>query len=814
MASYSIFITPDNGQTEIEVIVPNTFLAPRVAVGDEVEEFEALTDAIAILDEINSPDWWETSLGLQQYVSEDFDLTKISLSRAVFLKSLLRHFNIGIRIKEFNQQLDGLNFEDLEKASKLTRTAARFLEILRPLFTQFALLGEIEWEEGNDSDDFTATDDSFGAEVRVKMHQTIADNHVNHLFPPTLGLHPSAAFNDFPSYFASGAGAKPYNLDSDHIGLTEGLTVSFSSGGGPFINNESAAADSFRDTNLPDVVPPEVVIVPDAGKYVEPFFAVISSNEAATIIYTDDDTEPLFEDPGVQEQNGFRVTDKIYIPSGITTLRFKAKDASGNISTEFIVDYEVEPAIDETLPTPNPTLDFDVGQDPEKGSRSILLTNADPTVRVWFTVDGSDPTDITFTDDHRRRLNGLKLVLNGATSLRLNDAAIPVDFPRGRGTINLDGQGTGFQVAAKPFRRLFAYAEREREGRWRVNFKSFNTVLQPNNDNRLLIGFAVSDGRGEFTSESIVNVVDTLASQEMVRDEEFLAEAPLGAIVPLNEPNPIELPSAEGASILRYFSRSELTGLYDPPKLFEYEFDTTPPKTALDFAITGAPFEKTLVVNIVSLDQENDPVENLTIYWSTETTTPEPFTFAFQDKLQDPVNDRFLSIQNPNPNKIRPNVDTFDITFSRIDILGRRIELQTTSDLKNQEELDIPVIPNAFFDVAVVPDFEFPTKWRFEVGDANTPVVEATDRIHVARIFTDENGVFDVETDPETPLGNFDLAAASSQPQVVTRKTSKFIEPINLDISAPDYQIVFSWFAVDSEGNTEAVQRQTFKSTQ
>jgi hypothetical protein len=115
-----------------------------------------------------------------------------------------------------------------------------------------------------------------------------------------------------------------------------------------------------------------------------------------------------------------------------------------------------------------------------------------------------------------------------------------------------------------------------------------------------------------------------------------------------------------------------------------------------------------------------------------------------------------------------------------------------------------------YFDVTVVPDFEFPTKWRFEIGTAGVPAVETTDRILVARIHTDEDGIFDVETDPANPKGNFQVAAGSSQPQPVTKKTKKFTEPINIDITAPNYTVVFSWFSVDALGNVEPVQHQVF----
>jgi cysteinyl-tRNA synthetase, unknown class len=818
---YSIFMTPDNGATEVEIPVPDILFAPIVIVGQEVREFEALTDAISILDEINDPGWWETNIGLIRYISDDFNIGNTSNSRATFLKSLLKYFNMGIKLKEFNRQIDGLVFSDLALAGNLLKTASQFLKFIQPVFTHISILGNIEWEEGLEEDPFAFAPDFMSPGVEKTMHYTIPNNPVNLMVPPDA-LHPSSTHTDVDAYRTSG-GTVPYDLDGDALGLKDTFTVSADFGTG-FHQEGSGAFESWRNGVLADVTPPELLIRPSSGRYVEPFYATASANEAAEILYTLDGTDPAFEVPGVSAQKGFRMLDKVYVPRGKTEMRFLARDPSNNVTDVIVILYRVIPEIEETVPAPGPKLDTETGQHPDKASPNVVLSNTDKSVRVWYTTDGSDPSDITFTDDHKRRLNGLKLEFHGPVAITINDPAIPIDFVRGRASVNLDGLGKGFALATRPFRRYFGYAIRQREGRWITSFSSFNTEPLENTDERIMIGFAFTDARGEFSQEAITNVVDTSSAPlEMVRDpdldvpidgEDFLPPGVLPSIVSLNDDHPIELPTNAGQiAILRYFSLND-DGLYDPTKIYEYEFDTTPAKTRLEWAVGDSPFPKTLVVNIVQDIPEGESAEDLTIFWSTSTVAPERHVFGQHEKLRDPVGDRYLSIELiPGfPNTFRPNRPDFTITFVRRDILGNDITLTATQDLKDQEPLEIPVVPNSLFDITVVPDFEIPNRWRFEVSEPNEPAVEDGDRILVAQIWTDEAGVLDWD-DPLDPKGGYAPAVHDSVPPPYQTKikTNKLIRPVRFDITNPAFEIVFSWFSEDTNGNAEPVQTRTFK---
>lgn len=797
--AYSIFITPDNGQTEVEVIVPDDSLSPLVSVGDDVIEFEALTDAIEIQDEISNPDWWQNAIGLNRYITPDFNFATITPSVAFTLRSLLRFFNIGIRLKKFN---DFSSSDNLVEISLVIQTAARFMEVIRPTFAQFAFLGDIAFTEGAGvPDNFGLTDINLGLQVKRVMHQTIADNAVNQFFPPDEHQAGALFGTNFNNYATSANGAVPYNLDDDNLGIYDKLltlSVKYPGSGGAFVLDSNASFLVFKAGRFADTHPPIFRIDPAPGEYDEPFFAKISINEAGQILYTLDGSTPSFVN-GVVPQTGFRLLDKIFIPSGVTSLKLLARDTVGNVTTVLSVTYDVIPRIDETIPSPAPRLDSGVGVVKERYSRNVVLSNEDPLVDVFYTTDGSDPSDIAFADV--ARLNGLRLVWAGPTALKISDFKTPIDFIRGRGTINLDGEKS-FAIATRPFRRYFAYVERVREGRWQTNFKSFNDTPAPlvNTDARILVGFAMTNSFGEFTPESVTNAVDAKAPLQLVKDA-GLDGTQTGGQIRLNEEHPIPIISDGDSKDLRYFTVNE-KGQFDPTKHFRYTFDTVAPKTRIETSITNSPFPKTLRINIVS----DDP--NATIYWSKDTTAPQPVLFGQPAKLITGLT--FLNTTNPTPNKVRPSRTAQTILFSRIDSLGQRVNITSTNDLKNGADLTIPNSPtNSFFDITVAPDFQFPTKWKLELGDANIPVVEKTDRILVSRAETDNSGILDLSTSKGV-LRNAVLAAFLPT-QDVTNLSKKFVEPISIDISSPNYLIIFSWFAVDADGNAERTQKAVFK---
>jgi hypothetical protein len=205
------------------------------------------------------------------------------------------------------------------------------------------------------------------------------------------------------------------------------------------------------------------------------------------------------------------------------------------------------------------------------------------------------------------------------------------------------------------------------------------------------------------------------------------------------------------------------------------------------------------------------------MYWSKDTLAVQPVVFGQPEKLIN--NSTFLNTLNvdpgtmlPTPNQVWSSRNVQTIQFSRIDILGNVVDIVSTEELKQGDPpqylpLDIPTTPvESFFDITVTPDFQYPDKWKLELGKANVPAIETRDRILVSRATTDSSGILDLSTS----RGTLDHAVVATQ-LPPTQLSHKYIEPISLNISLPGYLIVFSWFSVDASGNAERMQKAVFQ---
>jgi len=678
---------------ELVTPIPQPFRS-RVVAGDVVTKFEAISNAVDVYDEVNSPGWWSTNLGVARYVVPGAGFSAQTPLAQFQAKALLRHFNAGVKLKAFDFTVD------LDVRARLARSAVSFLELIRPVYARFAFLGQDTVVSGP-ADTVGMSELKFTADLggqglfALILNQTVGNNFRNRLIAPDE-VRPPAAFTTYAAYLASAVGATPFNFGDDWMTMSEVLAVRVYKAGGAITGWAAAPLQAapvletdanylaFRASRIVDDRAPILKFNPPEGLYPTEFFAEIATQEMNPILATFNGTDPRFANnaavPPVT-QNGVRISGPLVIPVGTRQVKLLTKNSTG-VTTSRTLQYVVPLELSTTFPSPNPL----APGARNRASVNVIFFNSDPTASVYYALGGKAPTDTPFPN--LARLNGLKIELVGNFAVRLTDPGIPIDFPSGRSTVNREGASPKV-IEPKPFTRYFAYAEKLGNGSWVLSFKHFNTTLVPENDNLLLVGFVIADHTGKFFPEGLVNAVDADSVRLAVRDAGATA-AGLGAVlssplksaegpgIPINRDNPVSL-SSNVPQTLRWFSkRSVRQDMFELPQRAVYEFDSKSPTARIKSSLTSSPFFNTLVVTLES----DDP--NAAIYYSTETVAPEEIVFGFARALTSSnslVSElRSLFMVQKAPNIVAPSYATLPIMFHRV-VAGQRIDVLTSGDL-------------------------------------------------------------------------------------------------------------------------------------
>lgn len=130
-----------------------------------------------------------------------------------------------------------------------------------------------------------------------------------------------------------------------------------------------------------DTIPPTVTVSPAAGTYTSAQSVTLSANEAATIYYTLDGSSPT---------TSSSVYSSPISVSTTTTLKYFAKDTSGNSSTEQSLIYTINIPADTTAPT----VTASVLTGTYATVQTVTLT-ANETATIYYTLDGTTPTTLS-----------------------------------------------------------------------------------------------------------------------------------------------------------------------------------------------------------------------------------------------------------------------------------------------------------------------------------------------------------------------------------------------------------------------------------
>lgn len=755
-----------------DTLVPALFTV-TVTLGQTVKQNQALSDAVTILDDQSSPGWW-SALSLARYSKDGKVPADLTVDQELAIKGRLKNAVFGIRLK------DSHNDPEINLRAQVLTVASKFLNRLKPYYAQFAFIDSVLFVET--VDEATGQDVSLKMKSRKLMHSTIPDNHVNELFATP---HDTSNFADFDAYVAAGDtptdATRAYYLGADAPLAFEDVSfkIKYPGSGGLFVPTTDAAYTAYASAALADLTPPDMFLSPDPGEYFYEISVRVRPDEPCTMLYTLDGRTPEFGPPMI----GSPVRDRIQIPEGSWVLKVIAKDLSGNVSSVLEAPYKIALGMPATQVNPTPTV-------PSKTSVAALLTAADDTLDIFFTTDGTAPTDFAFQDV--LRLGGHRIVWDSPTSIRLEDAARPVFFPRGTATLNVDGP-RNYEIAPRRNGRYFVYAQRLGDNRWKPHFSLENIRFQPNTSTRLCMGYVISNASGVFTPDAVINAVDAGDSVKLEKDLVITDGV-------LNTDNPIPLVNDQTQRVLRFFGKTP-GGLFDPPQAHVYGFDTIPPVTVLENVFSNQPFKKTLKV-----DFQVEP--GSTVFWSELTKSPQRIIFGQADKLVDGANK--LALVYSSPNKVVPNFTSFTLRFKKRASTGELVEIVTTADVRVGAVIRIPVIPDSFFDIAAVPDFDNAGKWRLDIGSANLPIQERSDIFTVSRVTTDQFGV--LNTTLVDSGGSILNATAQTGLSNLARKTKKYVgEPLTFNVSVSPYRVALAYFAEDASGNVEEVRLQVFE---
>lgn len=776
-----VVITPDKGASTISITVPTPFI-PIVTVGQNLREFDSLSDAVLIQDERNTPNWWKTGIGLARYTEPGYDFSGLTSAREEQLKGIIKNAVFAIKLKDFS------TFTDITVRAQILTAASKFLSQIKPYYVQFSFLGDVPFTEVG-ADTVGTSDTGFSLEIRKTIHQTVADNSPNKLNDPSPPGHQTTPFANVAAYDADAAMGdddRTYYLGDDDPGTTEAFAIEIkhASWGNVFVAEGNGSYTAFQATKLTDTVAPLFNLQPPPGTYVGETFVRVRVNEPARVLYTLDGSVPAFS-----PQNGFQMVDKILMREGTTNLKLIARDVAGNTTTVTTATYLVFRSLAPMLLDPLPGLKSKTAV--EHDAISATFASVDPTIDVYYSLDGSDPTDFVFQDVDR--LGGHKLIRVAPTAVALENSDLPIFFARGPARLNVDGPRS-YEWNALPNTRYFAYAIRQSENRWKLSIGKFNTAFNANTPSRLLVGYVITDASGQISTEGVINAVTAGHVTQIVKNGGLPATRQQFALT-LNSLGPVAISSAKEIATLRFFGKTA-AGQFDPPQRAIYVFDNTPPKTTIRSALTNTPYAKTLKIELFS-----EP--GSITYYSLINHAPRRVRFGFPDRLQTLSPFKQLRVTVPLANKIAPTETTITIVFKRKTPQGDYVTLTTTADLRAGAQLDVPISPDAFIDVCVVPDFDNPTRWRLELGEPNIPAVESTDRYLVNRLQLDSLGVL-----PTTTLLNNALDSDSVPALLLT---NKFIEPLNFDVGSPPYNFDISFFSVDIAGNAEQSQVTNFK---
>lgn len=756
-----------------DTLVPALFTV-TVTVGQTVQQNQPLSDAVTIMDDQSHPGWW-SALSLARYAKDGRLPPELTGEQQLELKASLKNAVFGIKLKDTHSE------PEINLRAQVLTVASKFLNRLKPYYAQFAFVDSVLFVET--VDEATAQDVALRMKSRKLMHSTVPDNHVNELFATP---HDTSQFADYEAYEAAGDTPtddnRAYYLGADAPLAFDDLSlkIKYPGSGGLFVASNDAAYETYAAGVLADITPPDLFLSPDPGEYFYEISVRVRPDEPCQMLYTLDGRTPGFGVPPV----GSPVRDRIQIPEGNWVLKVVAKDLSGNVSPVLSANYKIALGLPPLKVTPDALL-------PSRASVAATLTAADDRIDVFFTTDGTAPTDFAFQDV--LRLGGHRIVWDSPTSIRLEDPNRPVFFPRGTATLNVDGP-RNYEIAPRRNGRYFVYAVRLGDNRWKVHFSLENIRFQPNTPGRLCMGFAVSNASGVFTPDSIINAVDAGDSVKLEKDAVITDGI-------LNTDNPIPLQNDKTQRVLRFFGKTP-GGLFDPPQTHIYTFDTVAPVTVLESTFSNQPFKKTL-----KIDFQVEP--GSTVFWSELTKSPQRIIFGQTAKLVDDLS-RILSLNYAAPNKVAPPLQPFNLTFRKRASTGELVDIVTTGDVRSGAVIRIPVVPDAFFDIAAVPDLDNPSKWRLDIGSANLPIQERPDVVLVSRVFTNEEGILDLSVTPKkgSILNGFGGAGLSN----LARKTKKYVgEPVTFNVSVSPYKVVISYFAEDVAGNVEEVRSQTFE---